>query len=122
MIRTIGWLGSLMLFIGSYHKQQKFEQERLKFDNLCSFCQILFGNCKIHLRFVILDEFAKLSSTKLIYWQIRQILVLPIFCQLSKQTEFTHMNIVINYIQLCVNELASLILWQLVLKSLTFTV
>ena len=46
MIRTIDWLGSLMLFISSYHKQQKFEQERLKFDDLCYFCQILFANCK----------------------------------------------------------------------------
>ena len=51
-----------------------------EFGELCCICQIYLPNpCKL----AILDEFAKLSSAKQIYWQIHQTLVSPIFIAYS---------------------------------------
>ena len=46
------------------------------------FVKLYLSVAKISLISIHLDEFAKLSSTKLIYWQIQQTLVPPIFCHL----------------------------------------
>ena len=69
----------------TYHKQQKMEE--LKFDefgDLCCFAKLYLPIAQnyfnIHVAILaILDEFAKLSSAKQIYWQVRQTLVPPIF-------------------------------------------
>ena len=51
-----------------------------EFGKLCCFHLTLFANCTnqsniYSYTLVILDKFSKLSSTKQIYWQIRQTLV-----------------------------------------------
>ena len=58
-----------------------------EFGKLCYFHQILFANCKNQFNIasyllIILDEFAKLSFAEVIHWQIRQILVPPLFRRL----------------------------------------
>ena len=110
-------------FISVHHKRRNLARLKIdEFGQLCYFCQTLsiakISPICIHsYMLVILDEFTKLSSTKLIYWQIRQTLVPPIFYRLRYllfdvlDFNTSHVSRPVNYMCIATVRELSVVTW-----------